>query len=359
MKILYGVQGTGNGHITRARALSRYFSQFEIEVEYLFSGRHESQYFDMEAFGKTVQYRRGLTFFHQAGDIRLLQTIRKNSLIEFWRDVKSLDLTGIDAVITDFEPVTAWAAHLRGIPTIGIGHQYAFQHSVPRAGDSYVAKRIMRYFTPTDHSLGLHWHHFNSEILPPIAEVTDNPSLMDERKILVYFGFEDREDIIEFLAPINSHIFVIYGSFERFHSFGNIQLKPLSRSGFCNDLATCNGVISNAGFELASEAIQLGKKLLVKPLGGQMEQLSNAKALEQLGLGMSMAHLDRHTLEHWLKHFSGSQIIYPNVAKEIVRWLSEGDWGNIAPLVRQLWQHTQVQTHSPSVPSQTVARSCL
>ena len=45
MKILYGVQGTGNGHVTRARALNKYFHHFGIHVDFLFSGREQHRYF--------------------------------------------------------------------------------------------------------------------------------------------------------------------------------------------------------------------------------------------------------------------------------------------------------------------------
>jgi hypothetical protein len=41
--------------------------------------------------------------------------------------------------------------------------------------------------------------------------------------------------------------------------------------------------ISNARFELASEVLQLGEKILAKSLNTQMEQIFNAAALEQLG----------------------------------------------------------------------------
>jgi uncharacterized protein (TIGR00661 family) len=48
-------------------------------------------------------------------------------------------------------------------------------------------------------------------------------------------------------------------------------------------------VICGAGFELAGESLQLGKKLLVKPLKGQFEQLSNALALEKASTGKDHA----------------------------------------------------------------------
>jgi len=60
MRILYGVQGTGNGHITRARAMAKAMADQGLAVDYLFSGRAADQFFDMEPFG---DYRlcKGLT----------------------------------------------------------------------------------------------------------------------------------------------------------------------------------------------------------------------------------------------------------------------------------------------------------
>ncbi|MBP7664242.1 MAG: glycosyltransferase, partial [Shewanella sp.] len=39
MRILYGVQGTGNGHLSRARVMAKALMKQDIEVDFLFSGR--------------------------------------------------------------------------------------------------------------------------------------------------------------------------------------------------------------------------------------------------------------------------------------------------------------------------------
>lgn len=36
MKILYGVQGTGNGHTTRARVMANCFRDMGVSVDYFF-----------------------------------------------------------------------------------------------------------------------------------------------------------------------------------------------------------------------------------------------------------------------------------------------------------------------------------
>ena len=344
MKLLYGVQGTGNGHITRARALNKYLAEFGLEVDFLFSGRDRDRYFDMEEFGDKWRSCRGLTFVHEAGRIKMWRTVQSNSLTQYLKDIRQLDLSPYDAILTDFEPITAWAAKKRNKPCIGIGHQYAFNYDVPKAGDALLPKTVMKYFAPVNVGLGLHWHHFDAPILPPIAETPScDTSKIDASKIIVYLGFEDPTQVIEYLKPFSDHTFYFYGTFPETKDIGHIRLKPLSKDGFRHDLATANGVISNAGFELSSEAIQLGKKLLIKPLHGQMEQLSNAKALESLGLGMVMNSLDPVVLKAWLNDFESKQVTYPNVARAIAKWISQGQWHNTTSLVQDLWAQVRVE----------------
>ena len=50
-KILYGVQGTGQGHISRARGVAHALKDYDVDVTWLFSGRDKDKLFDMEPFG--------------------------------------------------------------------------------------------------------------------------------------------------------------------------------------------------------------------------------------------------------------------------------------------------------------------
>lgn len=347
MKILYGVQATGNGHITRARALGKALQNCNLDVDFIFSGREKNKFFDMEQFGQWRCFE-GLTFVHEAGKTKLLETVKQNSLVQLYKDIRALDVSQYDLVITDFEPITAWAAKKAGIPCIGMGHQYAFNYRVPKTGDYLIPRMIMRNFAPASIDLGLHWHHFGQPILPPIAETHATTKAVDPNKVIVYLGFEDPDEVIQMLEPFENHLFTVYGPFAQYESLGHIQLKPLSREGFQEDLATAGGVICNAGFELSSEAIQLGKKLLVKPLKGQMEQLSNATALSQLGLGMHMESLDQKAVQNWLSHSRGAQVKYPDVAKAIAEWIMQGNWKHPASkqeLIENLW----AQVHAPDL----------
>jgi len=347
VKILYGVQATGNGHITRARAMNKALIKNNIDVDYLFSGRERSKLFDIEEFGD-FNCHSGLTFVTDSGSIKPIATFKENNFSQLFNDINTLDLSSYDLVLTDFEPISAWAAKKQNKKSIAVGHQYAFDHKIPKKGNNFITALFMKYFAPGSIRLGLHWHHFNQAILPPIADTHPHIKSIDN-KILVYLGFENKDEVIKYLLPFTEQDFFIYGDFDNAEDRGHLKLRPLSREGFQNDLADCNGVITNAGFELASEAIHLGKKLLVKPLKGQMEQLSNALALEKLSLGMSMKSLDSHALKRWLHEFTGKRVIYPNVPDAIIHWILNHDLENTDKLVDALWN----ETHSPDIPNFT------
>lgn len=336
MRILYGVQATGNGHITRARSMAPELRAANIEVDYVFSGRPPEQFFNMECFG-AYHCLPGLTFATAQGRIDYLRTAVGNNIVRLWRDIAALDLTPYDLVITDFEPVSAWAARRQGKPCIGIGHQYAFRYAIPTAESNPLARAILNHFAPANISLGLHWHHFEQPILPPMIEPITATSPCQPNKILVYLPFEDLAGIRDFLQAIHGYEFYVYHHVSHPVDDGHLHLRPFSRQGFLDDLATCSGVISNAGFELLSEALQLGRKILVKPLQGQMEQASNARALQQLGYGEAMQQLDSQHLSRWLAQSNPPPQRYPNVARAIVEWLRNGMTDDARTLSRRLW----------------------
>lgn len=339
MKILYGVQGTGNGHITRARGMSKQLSAAGIEVDYLFSGRPADKYYAMEPFGDW-RWLNGLSFSVVKGKVKPLSTLLKAKPAQLLRDINSLELRGYDLVISDFEPITAWAAKRQKVPSLGIGHQYAFDYPIPKAGSNPLTRTIMRQFAPTQFSLGMHWYHYQQSIVPPIIDVWHSKVDSEPKQIVVYLPFEDGREVSALLRQFPDYHFLYYGAFPCQSSVKNITYNPVSREGFQLDLARCGGVISNAGFELASEAISLGKKLLVKPLQGQMEQISNGLALGNLELGLSTKTLRTSVVRHWLDNFTARKITYPDVAKHIVEWIQEGDLSKKKSLVELLWAQT-------------------
>ncbi|GAA3529743.1 MJ1255/VC2487 family glycosyltransferase [Zobellella aerophila] len=337
MRILYGVQGTGNGHITRARVMATELVRRGIQVDFLFSGRAPGGYFDMTPFGD-FQTRPGLTFVAREGRVCLMSTLRQSRPVRLIRDILALPVKNYDLVLNDFEPVTAWAAKRAGVPSVGVSHQAAFLKPIPKEGENLGARLLIRHFAPTDVQLGVHWHHFGQSFLPPIIEHRRQHGPVRGDKVIVYLPFEAPADIEALLAPFPHVEFYCYHPEVRPEDRGHIHFRAPSRQGFHRDLADAAGVISNGGFELASEALCLGKKLLLKPLQGQFEQRSNVLTLRRLGLAATMHRLSTRALEVWLSLPPAEPVTYPQVAPRLVDWLLAGDWHNSERLCQNLWQ---------------------
>ncbi|GAC15523.1 MJ1255/VC2487 family glycosyltransferase [Aliiglaciecola lipolytica] len=341
MKILYGVQGTGNGHIARARIMAKAFAKREdIEVDFIFSGRDPAKYFDMEVFGnyRTVS---GLTFITENGEVNRWKTLKQANIREFIRDVKQLNVAKYDVLLNDFEPVTAWASKWKDLSSISISHQAAFKHNVPKQGEAWTDRLLMRMFAPCDINLGVHWYHFGFPIIPPFIEESFDKATLGEH-VLVYLPFENIDAIKLLLKKFPNEKFLCYHpDIEQAYNTENTQWRPLSKSTFQQALFECAGVIANGGFELSSECLQLGKKILVKPLKNQYEQSSNRITLERMDRCYSMDSLDADVVASWLKSPSPEPINYPNSPDVLIDWLLEGDYIDTKSLCEQLWKITR------------------
>ena len=338
MRILFGVQGTGNGHISRSRTLPPPLKARGLEVDYLFSGRAADGFLEMGEFGEYRTFP-GISFVSHQGCISGWRTLKGLSPLRFWQDMRALDCRDYDLVISDFEPLSAHAARRWQKTSLTISHQASFDWPIPRWGESGFNRQLMRHFAPVSRSLGLHWFHFGQPLLPPIIDpMTPVP---DNQQILVYLPFEQTEQIAALLSRFSQQRFVCFHpGLRKASQWRNIRFEPAAREGFKLALAGCRGVISNAGFELASEALSLGKKLLVKPLGGQFEQLTNGRPLELIGLAQLMETLDVNAVRAWLEAPAPGRVHYPDVAGALADWLLAGTEEDIESLSRRLWART-------------------
>jgi uncharacterized protein (TIGR00661 family) len=340
MRLLYGVQATGNGHTTRARIMAQELEKSNIQVDYLFSGRRQQDMFNMEIFGQFTCLR-GMTLFHKNGKLLYGSTILKNNALKLISDIANLDLKQYDLVLTDFEPITAWAAKIKNIPCLGMAHQYAFRYKLPKENGNFASSLLMNSFAPANTYLGLHWHHWDNPILPPLIEADRMPRISNDGKVLVYLPFENPAQVLSWLKKAPKHQYYFYTAVSRASDQENIHLRPFSRNDFLCDFASCTGVISSAGFGLLSEAIHYGKKLLVKPLMGQVEQLSNTRALVDLGFGMIMDHLDSKKLATWLASPEVLPHPFPNTARAIASWIALGMEESLPRMTKRIWDEME------------------
>ena len=165
MNILYGINATGNGHISRSRITISELKKRGHNVTVLFSGRKPEDFFDVDEF-KPFVIKKGFTFIFKKGRLDIFRTLINVNLIQFVRDIFDIKKE-YDIVLTDFEPISAYAARRLGIHCIGIGHQYSFLKKIPKSLRMKIAGLFfLRFYTPINSTISSHFHHFNQPILP-------------------------------------------------------------------------------------------------------------------------------------------------------------------------------------------------
>lgn len=283
MRILYGVQGTGHGHISRAKVIIPLLREV-ADVDVLISGYN----FNLEVDGKVTYKRRGISLAYDSkGAIDILDTAKALKPVRFIQDVQSTPVKNYDFVISDFEPVTAWAAQSAKVPCIGLSHQAAFlSDKSPRPSKrSLMAEVVLRHFAPCSEAIGTHYKRYDDFIEPPILRPSIkelNPKNGDH--VTVYLPAFDHETLVTFFSQIPEIRWEVFSptcdaEYEKY----NTKVRPVGNETFLKSFEHSMGLVCSAGFEAPSEAMYLGKKLLVIPIKNQYEQICNAVALEELG----------------------------------------------------------------------------
>jgi uncharacterized protein (TIGR00661 family) len=284
MKILYSVQATGNGHISRAMELMPYLKQYG-EVDVFLSGSNSHLEPDLP-----VKYRsKGVSLFYgNTGGLDYLRMWKEFSLKRIWKEAKELPVEKYDVVLNDFESITSLACRLKKTPSVGFGHQASFRSvHTPRSNKKDIAGELVlkQYATATDY-IGLHFKQYDDFIFSPvIKEEIIHASPVNEGHITVYLSHYSDEVVVKALKNIRNTRFEVFSKkVKQPVTDGNVTLFPISNEGFTSSLVRSHGVITGAGFETPAEALYLGKQLLVLPIRGQYEQLCNAAALKDFNV---------------------------------------------------------------------------
>jgi len=308
MKILFGIQGTGNGHIIHSREILKSLVK-KAEVDVLISGLHHEV-----NLGFDIKYKlRGLGFmFGKKGGIDYWKSIRFANPFKLVSDIYSLPVHEYDLVLSDFEPITAWASKLKGIPHISISHQASLLSSkAPRPDQQNRFQQfVMKWYAPGDSLIGLHFKEYDDFITTPIIreEIRDS-EVKNDGHYTVYLPSYDESYITQILKKIDVpwEIFSKHYKGEPF-SQDNITVCHVDNSSFVQSLSSCQGLLCNAGFDTPAEALYLGKKLMVIPMKRQYEQQCNAEALK--GLGIPVVNVIGKDFSSRLSDWVNSSFVY-------------------------------------------------
>ena len=320
MKILYAIQGTGNGHLSRARDIIPVL-QKNHEVDILISGSQA----DIELpFPIKYKYK-GLGFiFGKKGGVDILETYKKNNLKILFLEINCLPVQIYDLVINDFEPVSAWACYQKNKTCISISHQAAVLNknvSQPKSVD-IIGKAILKKYAPTSAQYGFHFKAYDDNIFTPVIRRQVREQVVENKgHYTVYLPAYDDKRILKVLKKCKDVDWQVFSKHnKKLKKEKNITIQPINNEAFIESMAAAEGVLCGAGFETPAEALFMKKKLMVIPMKGQYEQHCNAAALKQMGVPVLKKLKVKHAgkINNWIKDGPVVEVDYPDNTEEII-----------------------------------------
>lgn len=312
-RILYGVAGEGSGHSSRAKETINHLLKQGHTVKVL---SYDRGYANLAAF-YDVEKIFGFGFAYRKNKIWRLGTVFKNLIgipsfvSDVFRVLKIIKDFKPQIIFSDFEPISAVASHIKGIPLISIDNQHRLTNTSIEYPKKYffdvlMAKIVTYLFVwGADKYLIISFTHDRDKIIkektfvfPPILRNDVLRLKSKEGDYILVYATSQFDDLIDVLRKIDKK-FVIYG-FNKEVIDGNLVFKKFDSKGFLDDLSGCLAVVANAGFTLITEAFYLKKPYLALPVAGQFEQVFNGYHLEKLGYGKSCDKLTEDQIGQFL-----------------------------------------------------------
>ena len=320
MKILYAIQGTGNGHLSRAMDIIPCLRKYG-EVTILISGIQGDLTLPFP-----VRYKmRGLSFiFGKAGGVDLWKTFVKSNIRKLVKEIRELPVEEYDLVVNDFEPVSAWACYFKNIPCISLSHQAAvLAEEAPRADHTdMVGKLILENYAPGTAHYGFHFGHYTKDIFTPVIRKQIRDQVVKNKgHYTVYLPAYDDKRLIAKLSQFKNVNWDVFSKHSRkAFQIKNVSVQPIHNEKFIRSMANSEGVLCGAGFETPAEALFLKKKLLVIPMKNQYEQQLNAAALKEMGVPVIKNLKDRYDLviNSWIESRKIVEVNYPDITQQVI-----------------------------------------
>ncbi len=320
MKVLYAIQGTGNGHVSRANEIIPFLEK-KCDLDILLSGTQADV-----GLNHVIKYKlKGLSFiFGKKGGVDLYKTFKQMQSKKFLAEIKALPVEEYDLIINDFEPISAWASKIKNIPCIGMSHQFGVSHkdSPKPVKTELIAAMILKYYAPCKIGVGFHFKKYGENIFTPvIKKEIRNADVKNLGHYTVYLPAYSDKKLIDFLSSFKKIDWQIFSKHtNKQYTVDNCWIKPVDTAEFTESFTTCEGILCGAGFETPAEALQMGKKLLIVPMKNQYEQHCNAAAAQDLGVpvikNLKKKHL--HKVENWLNEKEALHINFTDETEKIV-----------------------------------------
>ena len=311
MKILFGVQTEGNGHITQAIAVKQYLKQNGYEVSKAFAAskkRGLSKYFTDEF--DVVTYE-GFDFvFDNVGRVVIWKTLLKNTLelprliLSFIKICNVIRKEKPDAIFNYYEPLVGLTSlFFRNIKYVSFGHQYAMDSSIYPRINGYPVQKLFLHIINKITSLrakivALSYYEFNDEemiVSPPMLR-SESYSVSDKKEdfVLVYLMNEDM--LPQLFSEAKKYPDIKIECFTKLtkqhDELPNVKLYNLDGKLFQEKMKVCKAVICSGGFETSAEAIYQKKPLLMIPMPNHYEQRANCEDAYLSSFGIYTDNID-------------------------------------------------------------------
>ena len=326
MKVLYAIQGTGNGHLSRARDIIPSLQKNNIELDLLVSGTQA----DIKLPYPVKYQLSGWSFiFGKKGGVDMWRTYAKTNSARIKKEIKSVSVAAYDLVINDFEPISAWACKAKNLPCIALSHQAAVlsRHAPKPKQKDHLGKLILEKYAPSTTQYGFHFKAYDDRIFTPIIrqDIRSTTRTLGEHYTVYLPSYSD-EKLLKMLSQIKDVKWQVFSKHNQKEIFSNnITISPITNEAFVNSMANSKGVLCGAGFETPAEALHMQKKLLVIPMKGQYEQQCNAAALKEMGVpvvkSLKLKHLDK--IKSWIDTNTKLDVHYPDNTDEIIESVLE------------------------------------
>ncbi|WP_400071113.1 glycosyltransferase family protein [Zobellia russellii] len=326
MKVLYAIQGTGNGHLSRARDIIPSLQKNNIELDLLVSGTQA----DIKLPYPVKYQLSGWSFiFGKKGGVDMWRTYAKTNSARIKKEIKSVPVAAYDLVINDFEPISAWACKAKNLPCIALSHQAAVlsRHAPKPKQKDHLGKLILEKYAPSTTQYGFHFKAYDDRIFTPIIrqDIRSTTRTLGEHYTVYLPSYSD-EKLLKMLSQIKDVKWQVFSKHNQKEIFSNnITISPITNEAFVNSMANSKGVLCGAGFETPAEALHMQKKLLVIPMKGQYEQQCNAAALKEMGVpvvkSLKLKHLDK--IKSWIDTNTKLDVHYPDTTDEIIESVLE------------------------------------
>lgn len=323
MNILYSIQATGNGHISRAMVLLPYLEKFG-KVDLFLSGANST--LELQA---PVKYRsKGLSLFYTCnGGLDYRKMIANIAPLRIMKEVRDLPVEKYDLVLNDFDCITSLACAKKRIPSVNFGHQASFlSDNTPRPDKkNKIGEWVLKNYAKATQNIGLHFESYDDFIYSPV--IKDEIRKAESRNlghITVYLPSYCDKQLQNTFEKFKDHRFQIFSHQTRSRrSEGNLTFIPVNKQEFNNSLINCAGIITGGGFETPAEALYLKKKIMSIPIKGQYEQVCNAAALKKLGVPVLEKiddDFDNH-FTNWINNQNIPTVQYKYDTEDIVNTL--------------------------------------